>query len=357
MGLAASSGKTMYWEPGGYSIPLHIVGDLKSVTGDGHIVPGPKDQCEECGAAYAIVKVNELLQVVPAHPYVAFMDLYRVRKYSRNETSTELGRYRAFMLDRMIDVFQRKCDSDDDRWKDITLMDLKEMTLYICDNWQELGIYAHQPTYDLQKRGVQLATWFKSWRNCMAEDIWPLYMDRRCPPDTADDYAPNTFVKEWAGRDGRQQPPKPGGCTDMSKETTEEPRVLSRCETPVAEGVLMADASVADDLLGPRKFHNIICTAKLRYTMQFDMTESMLKACTDIVGLPLCGLWEKVEVGPDNFLSVETGLKLGEDYPLQVDHGKLDETNAQAKALYDKLVELTAVVNDTKEAISASSIH
>ena len=366
MGLIASSGKTMYWEPAGYSIPLHVVGPLK---GAASLSPGPKDQCEQCGAAYAIVKANELRDAVPEHPYVAFMDLYRVRKYSRHETGSELGRYRAFMLDQMLDVFQRKCDSDDDRWKDITLMDLKEMTLYICDHWRELGIYAHQATYDLQARHVSLDAWFRAWRRSMSEEIGPLYADKRQrqAPD-----APSMFVAELARQDtGRQDAEEPKPLAAAKPEATRRETMPDIADgimavakaaretepVPVKEAILLKDEDTNDQVLGQRTLHNITCVADLVFTMQFDVVESTLKQCVDLVGPELCDVVDDIKVGPDNFVQVKLKKVLADSYPIVLDEGALDTPFKTVEFIYAKLVSLAQCVAATQEALHAHVVH
>ena len=139
MPATASMGKTIYWEPVGYSVPLHLIGDVKDIA-EGWMTLNPRDIAEQNNYVYAIVKPNELAEAIPAHPYVVFIEQYRLAKCSKYGGYSELMAYRRHVLPYMAEALKkREDDTSNDRWKDLTLFDLAQVQkIYIAVGYSDL---------------------------------------------------------------------------------------------------------------------------------------------------------------------------------------------------------------------------
>lgn len=372
MPASASMGKTVYWEPVGFSLPVHVIGDVGQVA-DGWMRMVPVDDAVQNHHVYAIVKSSELLHHMRQHPYVVFMEMYKAAKTSRYSVYSELMAYRQHMLMKMSRVFDKRVDEPgSDRWKDVTLTDLGLMTVYICDHWEEMGLYAHEHMYGLEKNGIDLAQYMAAWRNCMSDAIENLYMDRHDTEGNLNERA-KAFIARWY-----QPPVQPDSPAAQAQEQLPDPPAeiqapdelqdieqfhagsVEQPEMPkFAEAIIMADRDTNDELMGDRKLHNIVCMADLMFTMQFDVVESVLRQCVDLVTAELCDVVDDVVIGPNNFVNIKLRKQLADSYPLVLDDYALDTPFSVVGYIYQKLVALTECVSSTQEALQrhAHSVH
>ena len=385
MPATASMGKTIYWEPVGYSVPLHLIGDVKDIA-EGWMRLNPRDIAEQNNYVYAIVKPNELAEAIPAHPYVVFMEQYRLAKCSKYGGYSELMAYRRHVLPYMAEALKkREDDTSNDRWKDLTLFDLSQVTLAICENWEKMGLYANERYYEMEKANIDLAAWMRGWRNCMSMSIGDLYLDKHSVEhddvkraelftarwgveDTEPGYHAESYQAMTAGVMNLKAPEdkpaedKPLQATKMPdidesiKDMLTEVRKTPP-EPQVREVMVMADADTNDQILGPRTMHNIVCMADLTFTMQFDVTESTLKQCVDIVGGELCDVVDDIKVGPNNFVQVKLRKELADSWPLVLNDFSLESQFKTVEFIYTKLVALTQCVAATQEALHAHVVH
>jgi hypothetical protein len=168
-------------------------------------------------------------------------------------------------------------------------------------------------------------------------------MNLKAPEDKPDDAKPLQATK---------MPDINESIKDMLDEARKTP-----LEPQVHEVMVMADADTNDQILGPRTLHNIVCMADLTFTMQFDVTESTLKQCVDIVGGELCDVVDDIKVGPNNFVQIKLKKELADSWPLVLNDFSLESQFKTVEFIYTKLVTLTQCVAATQEALHAHTVH
>lgn len=119
---------------------------------------------------------------------------------------------------------------------------------------------------------------------------------------------------------------------------------------PAADVQLIEDASVHDDMLGPRTKHHIQASVRVDYTMTFNASAAIIQAIVDELDIRTRSMVQGVSVGPLNTCTVTlAGTGPGSVVSdLMAVLPQLEQLNSLAGTIYEDILKVLETIDDIK---------